>query len=1385
MKDDPASVFLPDPEPLETDRPEGGRWRPLRSGILNLFKYDNEVFPFVKGRLLLRGNNGTGKSRVLALQLPFLLEGDIHSSRVEPDADSAKRFEWHLLMGRDSLSSRTGYTWMEFGRRDAEGRPHFLTLGCGLKISYGGKLDRWHFITDQRIGLDLLLVREDRTPLPKDLLKAELGERGLVYPTNREYARAVDERLFRVGERGGVREERYKALLDLLVELRRPQLSRELDEKKINRILASALPAPDMAMLTDVADGFESLEHDRQELKAHEASEKALTAFSQVHNDYLKCAISRRALELTSAHNRFERDRRQWIVDREQSAQAEADLKTSTQAEADARGAKEKAEAEKIALENSPGMDVVRELALLDEDARKKEEDSKRREEEATGNETRLAQARLASEASDRQVGETRGAAERQCRQFGDYARQLGLPCPTPETGKDQALAARERSAVEASLTTLKRYSDNLRQEWKKANLADKEAEAAKSDRLKQETRHADALIRLGQARDQQAHEIAELTAAAARWSSRAKQLVLPSPDTALELLDAWAQAVEGDNPFRAAVEGARLRLNGDLVRLRTESKTRLGEWNNERDALETEKLELEKGVTPEPESPYWRSASIRRQPGRPGAPLWKLCDFRDDITETDRAGYEAALEASGLLDSWLTPDGEWIGRDGDVYLDTRGLVSAADGGLNRVLRYAPDPDDASACALAAHVVEKALSAVGRSAGDSTRITFADAGGHWRNGTLAGRHQKPAAEFFGAGARAERRRRRLAEIAELQTQLDRQIAREKAALSTLDRRQEEADEEYRTLPSDDLLRQAGATRLATEAETRREKSALDEQIRREEQARNKAQEARTAYVARAAELGLQEWKDDLDAFEGAIRDVRAQQGELDRAWMAWRNALQHQATVDQHREDAQILYDDCFRRQQLVRQQADQARRKYEALKTVSGHKAEEAREQLRILVEMVKTQTIAWEQADTAKGNAKEKMGAKRQKVEDQERICTQSEVGRTEAVERFRRFLQTGVLRELRIPGSGLPPDAAMTALIDLARVCDDLVPEDDRTEQAWTRSKNRLTESFETLKASLSAQDLPIGMELREDIQIIEVKYNGAIHRIDQVREMLAAEVADRRRILTERERELLENHLVGEVADHLHRRIHEAHALVNDMNAELEHRRTSTGMQLKFEWGVPERRDDDPDGHVRAACGILARQSATWSDEDRRYIAQFLQERIQLARAEDEASEWRESVARAVDYRPWRLFRVWRCQDKIWKPLTRKTHGTGSGGEKAVALTIPLFAAAAAHYHHAPFAPRLIMLDEAFAGIDREMVNECMGLLAKFDLDFVMTSEREWGTYPSIDGLSICWLSVHPDFDAVDVSRWRWDGRQRTRMDAAPGLFGRPASTETSP
>jgi hypothetical protein len=76
---------------------------------------------------------------------------------------------------------------------------------------------------------------------------------------------------------------------------------------------------------------------------------------------------------------------------------------------------------------------------------------------------------------------------------------------------------------------------------------------------------------------------------------------------------------------------------------------------------------------------------------------------------------------------------------------------------------------------------------------------------------------------------------------------------------------------------------------------------------------------------------------------------------------------------------------------------------------------------------------------------------------------------------------------------------------------------------------------------------------------------------------------------------------------------------------------------------------------------------------------------------------------------------------------------------------------------------------VLLDEAFAGVDDASRAKCLGLLASFDMDVVMTSEREWGCYPEVPGLAIAHLTRREGVDAVHVSTWWWDGAQRVRAE----------------
>lgn len=280
-----ARTRLPLPLPTRT------RWQPLRVGLVDLFYYDVEEFHFRDGRLLFRGNNGTGKSKVLALTLPFLLDGDLSPHRVEPDADPKKRMEWNLLLGGEHPHpERLGYTWIEFGRLDQDGTAHYTTLGCGLKAVSGRGIARhWYFVTDRRVGPELRLVDSTGAAIGRDRLAEALDGRGLLYDSARAYRRAVDEVLFGLGE------QRYAALVDLLVQLRQPQLSKRPSEKTLSRALTESLPPMDQAVVADVAEAFRSLDEEKEQLAVMAAAERAAGSFLQHYRRYARVAARRKA----------------------------------------------------------------------------------------------------------------------------------------------------------------------------------------------------------------------------------------------------------------------------------------------------------------------------------------------------------------------------------------------------------------------------------------------------------------------------------------------------------------------------------------------------------------------------------------------------------------------------------------------------------------------------------------------------------------------------------------------------------------------------------------------------------------------------------------------------------------------------------------------------------------------------------------------------------------------------------------------------------------------------------------------------------------------------------------------------------------------------------
>ena len=356
--------------------PSSERWKPLRAGLIDMFYYDQEEFWFHDGRLLLRGNNGTGKSKVLALTLPFLLDGDLAPHRVEPDGDRQKRMEWNLLLGGKHPSpERLGYTWLEFGRRGADGTEEFWTIGCGLKAVAGrGIVRHWFFVTSQRPGGELRLLPDSRVPLTREKLREEIGARGFVYDRAADYRRAIDEHLFGLGA------QRYEALVNLLIQLRQPQLSKKPDEKLLSRALTEALPPLSPGLVTTVADAFRGLDEERDALRSLAEAQEASTAFLGHYRRYAKVAAKRKAAAPRLTQSRYEQLGRDLAAAEEAFTAAQLQLDgaqrdlTELQEQRIELGARQKA------LETDPAMRDAERLEQLREDAERREKAAREQE---------------------------------------------------------------------------------------------------------------------------------------------------------------------------------------------------------------------------------------------------------------------------------------------------------------------------------------------------------------------------------------------------------------------------------------------------------------------------------------------------------------------------------------------------------------------------------------------------------------------------------------------------------------------------------------------------------------------------------------------------------------------------------------------------------------------------------------------------------------------------------------------------------------------------------------------------------------------------------------------------------------------------------------------
>jgi uncharacterized protein (TIGR02680 family) len=1309
-------------------RPVSSRFKPLRAGIRNVWEYDDQEFWFADGRLILRGQNTAGKSKALELLLPFVLDGDIRSERLDPFGSRVKTMYWNLLDFSDR-NTAIGYCWVEFGRLGDDGSERYVTPIVGMRAirSSGKRVETWFAVTPGRVGADLDLAPGD-VPLTADRLRQALPERSVFSTSARDHRAAVDHALFGLGP------DRYDALIHLLLQLRRPKLSEKLDMGRLGEYLSDALPPLERHRMESLATAFARLDEDTAEIERLEASSHQLQAFLVHYRAHAELQTRLRADAVRQANSQFDKvtetERRQ----REEHLAAELSL-----ADVDERRQQLSSAIDRLTGQLE-GLDLSKVHALQEVEKR-----AELSEAHAANLQRRAHDDRLLAEADGREATSAESEAasaeirrEQRDAECVDQAEAAGLGGPHAMHA-DQLLVQPDRAQVALS-GAIDRRHHLLRQVRAAAKAADEVTKRIE----RQQLHHRQAVEELRLAEEYEAEQrsfrdtsAAALIDAVERWA--ADWLTAAAADLGDSVVaDVLAGRRPSASPLlsepRRALRDQRAAVGAERHQLRQ----RRGEAIAQRQRIEAE-----------------TDDAPPARPGRPAsrpdgcAPLWACVDFAGGLTADQRAGLESALEASGLLDALITPSGQLLEAETlDTWFNPADQSASAYGSSGGGLKWlapvasGPMPEDAISDALR-----------GVTAGGA--VLSLD--GRWSVGPLNGRWAKPAAEYIGAAARAEARNRRIAALNAEVVILDDQLAILTSRDGELVAEEQRLDAAEAAWPSPftDALRDARRDLGQATEGLNRARSELSRRAALLEEAR---QAGRHALEALTAAEGAAACRNELldDAFDALARYhavlvglVAEARHALDARQRASASRLRAESSAEGARR-SEAEASDAVADATRVRGEADELRR-------TSGAEADAILARHEELSGLLQGARSEHHQLDPVRDEALKRLAAAAEKLSTTELERRVSEEKRFAALVDLARMARTELASLALGP---LDPDrdlTQVTAGLNFARSAHDRLRAVAVDQPARDGVSNRFHNGMTNLRSQLGSEFDPY-LDTSDGIEVCYATLNGAPVGVSQLTAAVEEQVRRRRETLSEEERELIERHLLTEVGTHLGERVHAAWLLVKRMNEQLAAHPTRSGVSLRLSWDIAS----DAGAGAEYAVRLLRQQIPLLDQPERSALAAFLHERVRAAREDSEGADVVERLAAALDYRRWHRFSIHRRADGRDERLTSRNQGAGSGGEQAKLAHLPLFAATAAYYSSAqPDAPHLLMLDEAFAGIDEGQRGDCMGMLVDLDLDMVLTNYSEWGCYPEVPAVAIYHLERTPGHHGVTALRFVWN------------------------
>ncbi len=1414
--------------------PRGYRLR--RILLTNFWLYGEQEFEIPHGRLFLAGENASGKSTVLTAALPLALDGDLRPNRIDTFGGRERHIDYYVLGGTESATPfhyerRTSYIVLEFEWCDSTTPPiapelrqrwenanaeqreklRFLTIGVSLagNANVSERIRPLRFlITDgTRLGYDLHTVYEagskhEKRAYDHSRFKQLLEGHGLVCESQAEYERQVGRHLF-----GFTDVKDFRKLINLLLVLRRPNLSTELNFSRVHDYLKQSLRKISSETTHRVIGTIERIDAIQSEIeriqeaydatvRLHQAVQRLVFAKAQlIGNEYIdaqqvedvqQSRVTKLRKDVANADNERKKANARIQSLQEQLSQTGGQMR---------------------ALENSEGLQLAKQLEIAR--GRMYESEAQLHLQEQSLESTQQALHSLSDNVQGKQdsfVKTKREIATQLCElqtlasdecywelaafQLAEASNLIASTSTETSAGPQvpQAVAMLVGEQSQERIGWL-RHLEVLHQQREKADDKVQNARTLETTRFQE----LDEARRRFQTIQDRVYEIRQkLNQCVEQWltddermlpaetvASSLTAIVLdeetqPEEDNladashATQIISTSASALEGYRQIVALLERELLdaadQAQGELneLQLLTGSK-------NQQISVLQEEYER-KLAEPEYVPPHSNRRTLARaklaERGISAFPLYTLLDFAPDLDSDDTGRIEYMLEDAGLLDALVVAPTQ--AAEADSLLEAEGLSDCRlnmppvdnkpqGNGLQRWLRFDTAFKDTTQDTTHTDweaITINVLATLGQVSTHALTNTNFSQDGSWTHGLLAGRAGRGSATCIGKATRLHVRQRELDALHEQRTQFEaelqwfhQRLAQYEQQLTQL---QEQQAQVRRLLPNSGIEEQY--------AQLVQAKLALDDVTVKYQKARQQTQEARQMYTSYVAQLERESQgigplatntKQVHRALEGTMnlktqaKTLHLQLNTLIHTWNDYQKDKVSLEKASSNEANVIALYE-------RVRQQALQVRAEYQELQHIAEHTdVEGLGERLRLLREQNEEFSKQLDDSKAVFIRADERANNAQMQLTETE---AQLQVFHADSTEKQARFAQSLVeypveqlVNAHQLLTNGENMRAARDVILTKEGNDENAFERKERLDTAYRDAYNALSKVFNREQSFL----LEYGPDLDDQGHVRFLNENKS--RPVDLLELLSERIEMQRMLLGQEERQLFEDFLLQEIAEAIRTSILEAEEWVQQINTVLSGL-PMIGEHYSLQWKPLSEFDPGMLGsHLAQHYKLLRRPAQTLTTEESETLMTAFRQEIESVRLRQQEvpdMNFMDALEQVFDYREWFHFDVWVTPIGGQRQrLTDRVAGTRSGAEQLFALYVPLFAALGALYRNAaPGAPRLLALDEAFDKVSVANTQRIIEFLVSQEFQWIMTGPQVSGTGAKIPA-SARYLMLH--------------------------------------